>query len=245
VTNDGTSPAVRVISTASNTVVATLPIPGRDRALGAPLGGRERALTARRGTSSGGEIVRVNAAGASSSILEFAPLSSSPAEMGFSEQLREVVAAQPIADGVDLVRYVASSIYCAGRSELRRPGRADELLGDDEHRDQRLHAPRERLAADEVGVLLLRARRSRLVPFGDGFRCAGGTIGRLRPATLANRRGAQPAPRELHRPAGEHGRRRRSCPGRRRTSATGIAIRADPAGRESNLADGLAVTFAP
>ena len=70
----------------------------------------------------------MNAAGASSSILEFAPLSSSPAEMGFSERLRTVVAAQPVADGVDLVRYVGSSIYCAGAPNSAGP-RADELRG--------------------------------------------------------------------------------------------------------------------
>src|SRR5262249_38651162 len=124
----GSSPAVRVISTASNTVVATLPIPGAT-VRSAHLSAVENVLYCAAGASSGGEPVLVNAAGASSTIREFAPLSSSPAEMGFSEQLRCVVAAQPIADGVDLVRYVPTSIYCAGAPNSAGPGARMSFAG--------------------------------------------------------------------------------------------------------------------
>ena len=242
VTNDGTSPAVRVISAASNTVVATLPIPGAT-VRSAHLSAIENVLYCAASTSSGGEIVRVNAAGASSSILEFAPLSSAPAEMGFSEQLREVVAAQPIIDGVDLVRYVPSSIYCAGAPNSVGPGARMSFSGTTSVAINDFTLEVDGSPPMKSGYFYY-GTTSAMVPFGDGFRCAGGTIGRLRPATLANGAGHNHRLVNFTVPPASTGATKIS-PGQTKYFSYWYRDPGGPGGSGSNLADGLSVTFAP
>lgn len=242
VTNDGNSPAVRVISTASNTVVATLPVPGAT-VRSAHLSPVENMLYCAAGTSSGGELIRVNAAGASSSILEFAPLSSSPAEMGFSEQLRTVVAAQPIADGVDLVRYVASSIYCAGAPNSAGPGARMSFSGTTSVAINDFKLEVNGSPPMKSGYFYYGTTQS-MVPFGDGFRCAGGTIGRLRPATLANGAGHNSRLVNFTVPPASTGATQ-ILPGQTKHFSYWYRDPGGPGGTGSNLADGLSVTFAP
>ncbi|MFH0943854.1 MAG: hypothetical protein V2A76_01545 [Planctomycetota bacterium] len=69
-----------------------------------------------------GELVRINAAGAASSVIDATPLAGSPADMVFREFNRTAVCAQPgEADGVDLIRFddecgsiTAYGVGCAG-----------------------------------------------------------------------------------------------------------------------------------
>ena len=242
VTNDGSSPAVRVISAASNTVVATLPIPGAT-VRSAHLSPIDGVLYCAAGTSSGGELVLVNAAGASSSIREFAPLSSSPAEMGFSEQLREVVVAEPVIDGVDLVRYVESSIYCAGAPNSAGPGARMSFAGTTSVAINDFTLEVDGSPPAKSGYFYY-GTSAAMVPFGDGFRCAGGTIGRLRPATQANGAGHNQRHVDFTVPPASTGATK-ILPGQTKYFSYWYRDPGGPGGTGSNLADGLSVTFAP
>ena len=51
-----------------------------------------------------GELVRIEAAGSSSKILDKTELSGGPADMAFTEAGRTAIFAQPVPDGVDVVR---------------------------------------------------------------------------------------------------------------------------------------------
>ena len=242
VTNDGASTAVRVISTASNTVVATLPLPG-STVRSAHLSTVENMLYCASGTSSGGEIVRVNAAGAASSILEFAPLSASPAEMGFSEQLRAVVAAQPIIDGVDVVRYVSSSIHCVGSPNSAGPGARMSFSGTTSVSIGDFTLEVDGSPPLKAGYFYYGTTQA-MVPFADGFRCAGGTIGRLRPATQADGAGHNSRLVNFTVPPAGSGATQ-ILPGQTKHFSYWYRDPLGPGGTGSNLADGLSVTFAP
>jgi len=182
-----TAPGLAVISTASNTIVHTVPMAGR-AVRSAHLSPYGDALFLAAGTSTGGELLRVSAAGAASSVVGITPLSGSPAEMGFSESMREAVVAQPVQDGLDLVRFDDTTTYCVGAPNSTGPGAAmswsgfaSVSLGD--------------FTLEVDGAVPLKSgffyygSAQTMVPVGDGFRCAGGTIGRLRPATNSDATG--------------------------------------------------------
>jgi len=102
---NGPAPAMHVINLASNTQVATVPLttPAReahldraDNVLYAVLNGSSTIAPA---------IVRINAAGAGSTLIDSTPLTAGPSDMVFDDASDRAFAAQPIPDGIDTVDF--------------------------------------------------------------------------------------------------------------------------------------------
>ena len=98
------SPAIKVIDASANSVVKTVWLTSRPRA--AYLSPIDSILYV---GATDGELIRIDAAGPGSAVIDTTPLSAGPSDMVFSEALRTAVMAQPIPDGVDLVFF-----GCAG-----------------------------------------------------------------------------------------------------------------------------------
>ncbi|MBI5362318.1 MAG: YncE family protein [Planctomycetes bacterium] len=176
------APAVRAIDTATNTIVATLPIAGRS-VRAAFLSNLEGVLYLAAGTNTGGELLRVSAAGPASAILGSTPLTASPAEMGFSEALRSAVCAQPIPDAVDARRFDLTTTYCIAAPNSISPGAfigytGSTSVGVD---DFRLRVT----GATAAPGLFYYGDQSTQIPLGDGWLCVTGSAFRLGPATTA------------------------------------------------------------
>ncbi|HEV8114301.1 MAG TPA: beta-propeller fold lactonase family protein [Planctomycetota bacterium] len=242
VANDGTSPGVRVISTATNTVVATVALTG-ETARSAHLSQTDHVLYVASGNSAGGTLARVNAAGAGSSIIDFTPLSSSPAEMGFSEALREAVVAQPVADGVDLARFGVPETYCTGAANSAGPG---ARIGWSGFTSIALNQFTLEVSGSPPlkGGFFFYGNAQAQVPFGDGVRCVGGTLGRLRPVTLSDGTGHNSRHLDFTVPPASSG------PAQIVAGSTWYFTYwyrdpFGPLGSGTNLSDGLAVVFPP
>ncbi len=178
-----TAPAVRVIDTATNTVVRTIAMTGRS-VRSAYLSDFENVLYLAAGTNTGGELVRVNAAGASSALLDVTPLSASPAEMGFSEALRSAVAAQPIPDGVDVRRFDLTSTYCVAGANSINPLGAQ--IGYSGPTSVSINAFTLTVSGATAGPgFFYYGTTTDFVPLGDGFLCLNGSVFRLGPAVPA------------------------------------------------------------
>jgi hypothetical protein len=98
---DNAAPRVAVVDAASRSLVRSVPLPDPPYMMQwSPADGVLYAST------TGGELVRIAAAGASSAVLDVEPLSAPPSDLVFSESLRRAYAAQPgRADGIDVVAY--------------------------------------------------------------------------------------------------------------------------------------------
>jgi len=242
VTNVGTSPAVRVISTTTNTVVATVPLTGKS-VRSAHLSAFDHVLYLAAGTSTGGDLVRVSAGGAASAILDTTPLSGSPAEMGFSEALRECVVAEPPLDGVDLRRFDLTSVYCVGAPNSAGPGARMGYSGFTSHSVDDFTLEVDGAVPLKFGFFFYGTTQTQ-VPYGDGFRCAGGTLGRLRPPTPADAAGHNFRRVDFTLPPASSG------PAQIQVGSTWnftfwYRDPAGPGGTGTNFADGLSVTFSP
>lgn len=176
------TPALRVIDTSANAVVQTIPMTGHS-VRSAHLSSLEGVLYLAAGTSTGGELVRVSAAGAASAILDVTPLSASPCEMGFSEALRSAVIAQPIPDGVDVRRFDLTSTYCIAAPNSVSPGAFIGYSGSTSVSIGDLTL-RVSGATQAPGIFYYGDAQTQ-VPLGDGYLCATGNAFRLGPATNA------------------------------------------------------------
>lgn len=176
------APAVRAIDAATNTVVATMPITGRT-VRASHLSDLEGVLYLAAGTNTGGELLRVSAAGPASAILGSTPLSASPAESGFSEALRSAVCAQPIPDAVDARRFDLTTTYCIAAPNSVSPGAFIGYTGSTSIgvNDFRLRVT----GATSAPGLFYYGDQSTQVPLGDGWLCVTGNAFRLGPATNA------------------------------------------------------------
>jgi len=242
VTNDGTSPSLRAISTATNTVVATVPLPG-ETVRSASLSALEGVIYLASGTTTGGDLLRVRASGATSALIETVPLGGSPAEMGFSEALREAVIAQPALDGVDLRRFDLASTYCVGAPNSVGAGARIGYSGFTSVSLNDFHAEVTGAVPGRPGYFLYGAGQAQ-VPYGDGFRCIGGTLGRLRPATLADGSGANSRHVDFTVPPAGGGPAQ-IHPGSTWNFQYWYRDPAGPGGTGTNLSDGLSMTFTP
>lgn len=177
-----TSPAVRVIDAATNTVVQTIPMTGRS-VRSSYLSNLEGVLYLGVGTATGGELVRVNAAGPASGIASVSPLSASPCEMGFSEPLRTAALAQPVPDAVDVRRFDLTTTYCIAAPNSIGPGANIDYLGSTSvsFNDFTLHVSG---ATAGTGLFYYGDTQTQ-TPLGDGFLCVTGNAFRLGPATPA------------------------------------------------------------
>ncbi|MBK7874918.1 MAG: YncE family protein [Planctomycetes bacterium] len=177
-----TAPAVRVIDTATNAVVATLPVTGRS-VRSSFLSNLEGVLYLAAGTNTGGELLRVSAAGPASAVLGATPLSASPGEMGFSEALRSAVVAQPIPDAVDVRRFDLTTTYCIAAPNSVSPGAFIGYTGSTSVgvNDFRLRVT----GATSAPGLFYYGDQSTQIPLGDGWLCVTGNAFRLGPATNA------------------------------------------------------------
>jgi DNA-binding beta-propeller fold protein YncE len=183
--NSGTNPGVRVISTATNTVVQTILLAGNS-IRSSHLSGNVLYVAA--GTTSGGNLIRIAANGASSSMIDTTPLSASPCEMGFSASIHEAVIAQPIPDSVDIRRFDETSTYCIGAPNSAGPGASIGYTGTTSVSIDDFTLTVSGAIPNKAGFFIYGNAQTQ-IPLGDGFRCVGGTLFRLRPATNANASG--------------------------------------------------------
>jgi YVTN family beta-propeller protein len=240
VANSGTSPGVFVIYTPSNTVVRTVPLAGR-AIRSAHLSPYGDVLYLAAGTSTGGELVRVSP-GATAAVIDVTPLSGAPAEMGFSEALREAVVAQPVLDGVDLARSDETTSYCVGAPNSAGPGATMSSSGFPSVSINNFTLEVDGAVPNKSGFFYYGSTQS-MVPIGDGFRCAGGTIGRLRPATNCDATGHNSRQVDFTVPPAGGGGAATILPGS--TWHFSYWYR-DPGGvTHINLANGLSVPFTP
>jgi len=234
--NGTASSRLRVIATATNTVVANVPLANR-AIRAAHLSELDDVLYLAAGTSTGGELVRVSAAGASSAFLDASPLSASPAEMGFSESLRSAVLGQPIPDGVDVRRYDLVENYCiAGLNSfgtmaiMSYTGTTSVSIAD--------LVLRVTTASPNGPGLFFYGTAQLQVAFGDGFRCVGGNVIRLNPPMFADGSGTNT--RTFTPPPGNP-----VPPGATRYFQYWYRNLNGPGGSGFNLSDALRVTFSP
>ncbi len=99
--NSGTSPGIRVLDAATNTIVATVSF-GSDSPRDVAYSPLDSVLYA--GTVNG-TVTRVSAAGAASAILDTLTISGSPSDVVYDDRRARVILAQPVPDGVDLVQF--------------------------------------------------------------------------------------------------------------------------------------------
>jgi hypothetical protein len=162
--------------------------------------------------------------------------------MGFSESISECVVAQPQRDGVDLVRNDDTTTFCVGAPNSAGPGATMSHSGFTSVSLNQFTAEVDGAVPLKSGFFYYGSAQS-MVPVGDGFRCAGGTIGRLRPATNSDATGHNSRPVDFTvLPAGGGGSAS-ILPGS--TWYFSYWYR-DPGGVvRINLANGLGVTFTP
>lgn len=240
--NSGSSPGVRVISTATNTVVQTIPLAGNS-IRSSHLSAQDGVLYLAAGTTTGGNLVRIAANGASSSVLDITPLSASPCEMGFSESIRAAVMAQPIPDSVDVRRFDETSTYCVGAPNSAGPGASIGYSGTTSVSIDDFTLTVAGAVPNKAGFFIYGNAQVQ-VPLGDGFRCVGGSIFRLRPATNANASGMNSRFVDFTIPPAGSG------PGQITPGATWnfqywYRDPLGPGGSGVNLSNALAATFAP
>jgi len=100
-TGNGGTNAIRVIDAASNTLIKTIPTGG-----GYP---RDSYLSPADSTlyvsSTDSELIRIDAAGPGSAIIDSVALSSGPCDLAFNEAKKKAVVTQPVPDGIDVVSY--------------------------------------------------------------------------------------------------------------------------------------------
>jgi YVTN family beta-propeller protein len=104
------TPALRVINTSFNTIVKTLTFANgyaRDSYLASD-GTLYLAMTS-------SELLRVDAAGTATAFIDSEPLTAPPADLAFNEAREWAVIAEPVPDGVDIVRYGPQ--WCLGDSD--------------------------------------------------------------------------------------------------------------------------------
>ncbi len=98
------SSPLRVLSASTNAFVQSLLLSGvRPRAT--HLSASDSVLYLAGSSGSGSALIRVNAAGGSSSVIDTAPLTSAPSDMVFSASRQVAVTAEPIPDGVEFVSF--------------------------------------------------------------------------------------------------------------------------------------------
>ncbi len=104
--NGSTTPGVQVIDTSTNTVVQSISLPNGGAPRSAYLSDTNSILylTGPR-TSGTGSVYRVDAQGASSSVIDEVILDGAVMSLGFSESLNTAVVTEPLADGVAVVAY--------------------------------------------------------------------------------------------------------------------------------------------
>ncbi|MHC4414563.1 MAG: beta-propeller fold lactonase family protein [Planctomycetota bacterium] len=94
------APSIKVVDTSLPAVVQTVGLTNAPRA--AHLSSLKAILYV---ATTGAELVRLSAAGPASVLIDSNPLSAGPSDLVFAESRNMAVAAQPIPDGVDLVRF--------------------------------------------------------------------------------------------------------------------------------------------
>lgn len=180
VTNVGTGPALRVINAATNAIVANVSLAGRF-VRSAHLSSFDHVLYLAAGTNTGGDLVRVSANGATSTVLDVTPLAASPAEMGFSEPLRSAVIAQPIPDGLDVRRFDLTNTYCVAGANSINPNGAQ--IGYAGPTSVSLNSFTLTVSGATAGPgFFYYGTTTDFAPLGDGFLCLNGSVFRLGPA---------------------------------------------------------------
>lgn len=240
--NGTASSRLRAISTATNTIVGNVALANKATRAAhySPL---DDVIHLAVGTATGGELVRVQANGAASSVIDVTALSASPAEMGFSEALRSAVLAQPIPDGVDVLRYDLTSTYCIAApnsfgttAQIAYSGTTSVSIND--------FTVTVTGASPNAPGLFFYGTAAVQAPFGDGFRCAGGTVFRLGPPTPANGTGGNQRFVNFTAPPANGG------PGLITAGVTRhfqywYRNLGGPGGTGFNLSNGLSTTFSP
>lgn len=95
---------LRVIDTATNTVVRTITLPGSATIRESYLSPVDGQLYLAGQDNTGGKLWVFDAAGAATSFVDVFDLTSSPVDLAFSESLGQAIVSLPIPDGVDVVQ---------------------------------------------------------------------------------------------------------------------------------------------
>lgn len=93
------NPRIAIVDTTSDTLAATIPLSARPRS--SVLAQPDALLYT---TTTDGDLVAIDATGASGQIIDTIPLSSGPSDLGFAHAAHTIVVAQPIPDVADIVR---------------------------------------------------------------------------------------------------------------------------------------------
>jgi YVTN family beta-propeller protein len=102
-----TAPGVKVISTATNTVVKSLTLPGSGAPKSAYLSAADSILYVMGPRSTGiASVYRVNAQGSASALIDETALGGAGMALQFSDRLKTAVVTEPLADGVATVSFL-------------------------------------------------------------------------------------------------------------------------------------------
>lgn len=239
--NVGSAPGLRVIDATSLAAVATLPLdPVREARLD-PATGVLYLLT-EDAVNASWNLVRVQATGASSSVLDVTALDDRGIGLARAPQSGRVVVTLPWLDALDVLTLDPFSSFCVGAPNSAGPGAAISASGSASlaGNDTVLHV--DGAIAGQFGLFFYGPNAIQ-VPFGNGFRCVGGGVFRLNPPLLPDGIGAASRALDLTAPAAASG------PGQITAGSTWrfqFWYR-DPAagGAGFNLSDGLEATFGP
>ena len=101
---DFNSPSLKVVDLGTNAIVKSVSLGDAPRAVELD-DARDTLYVA----TTGGDLVRVSAAGAASAVIDTEALSAGPSDLALHAPSQTAVAAQPIPDGVDILRYGPSA----------------------------------------------------------------------------------------------------------------------------------------
>ena len=233
---DFTNPSLRVIDNTSISEIASLPLDSRPRSQ--VLVGSDLYLTL-----TDGELVHIDASGASSSLIESVDLAGSPSDMAYSAALHTAVCAEPgPLDGLDLVDIGGPANYCSANANSSGLPASIGSSGSLSIASNDFHLTVSSSAFNQPGLFYYGGNQIQ-VTFGNGFRCVGAPLFRLNPPLAADATGFVMRQLDFTAPPANGG------PGEITPASTWNFQwwHRDPMGGGAlfNLSDGLAVTFAP
>lgn len=230
------APHLRVVDTANMTSVASVPLSSSPRSTVFAGSDLWVSLT-------GGDLVRIDAAGPATSVVDSIALSGSPSDLALSLAFGVAYAAQPGAqDGLDVIGLMAPEPYCVGAPNSTGMGASISSEGTTSvtNNDFLLRASD---LPDGVPGLFFYGPNQIQAPFGDGFRCVGGSVQRLFPPAQSMGGVAQRMLDFTIAPVGSGPRQ--ITPGSSWNFQFWHRDPSGPGGSGFNLTNGLGATFTP
>ena len=172
-------PAMHVVNTSSITSVGQVSLASSPRASVLDGDNLWVALT-------DGELVLIDAAGASSTLVGTTRLSDSPSDLALSTFAGQLYVAQPsVPDGLDLIATTEPFSYCIAAPNSVGPGANISTSGSSSLSANEFSLQVTGLPANVPGLFFYGAAQIQ-IPFGDGFRCVGSQVQRFFPLVNSN-----------------------------------------------------------